>query len=399
MGQLSKHFRQATIGKSCRDLLHPGQPCSAAWRTFVVQGVLGAFRHYLPAVVTPLLFRVRHWHEPEVWSTFVRQYCRCVLAGLPMTGGSFLAFCLFHKALGRFPPAWFVLVPSLAGGLTVRFLPRTIVRAQGIGLFNMYIEFLIRRSRMPTVAWMRSSKVVATGCFMAMSGGIMAAHQYLRLDRFWFARAYRGGADGHKEHTTPAACRQHVLAEVRKSFYVGLTVSVLKNVLPRLTLLLRSPLLFCRALVARFDYGLLSFITLYKALYEAGSCWLAYQHHRELRLSAIGRSAVAGIVAGVAYGCFPNYLLFTFPLTELVELGWLVYMGCGSLPKPSVVRWFDRCVPVAELLYTASLGLLCQLRVVHPYHVNRYWYKLMANGTWGRSDVLAQGYANVLLGC
>uniref|UniRef100_A0A2M4BXR6 Uncharacterized protein n=1 Tax=Anopheles marajoara TaxID=58244 RepID=A0A2M4BXR6_9DIPT len=251
---------------------------------------------------------------------------------------------------------------------------------------------------MPIVARMRSSKAVAIGCFMAMSGCIMAAHQYLRQDRFWFAKAYRGAANGHEEHTVPAACRQHVLAEVKKSFYVGLAVSVLKIVLPRTTLLLRSPLLLCRLLLARFDYGLLSFITLYKALYEANSCWLAY-HYRSFRSSAIARSAVAGTVAGLAYGCFPKYLLFTFPLTELVELAWLVYMRSERLPKPRVIRWFDRCVPVAELLYTASLGLLCQLRVVHPYHVNRYWYKLMANGTWGRSDVLAQGYANVLFGC
>ncbi|XP_035914956.1 uncharacterized protein LOC118513329 isoform X2 [Anopheles stephensi] len=137
MGQMSKQFCVAVADKTCRDILHPDQTCNAAWCTFFVEGVLGGIRHYLPAVVTPMLFRIRQWNDPEVWKNFFWQYARCILAGLPMTGGSFLAFCLFYKCMGRFPAAWFVLIPSLAGGLTAQYLPRHIVRAQGIGLFNM----------------------------------------------------------------------------------------------------------------------------------------------------------------------------------------------------------------------------------------------------------------------
>ncbi|XP_053663385.1 uncharacterized protein LOC128712514 [Anopheles marshallii] len=405
MGQLSKHFRQATLGKTCRDILHPDQTCSAAWRTFFVEGVLGGIRHYLPAVVTPMLFRIRQWNEPEVWQNFLWQYARCILAGLPMTGGSFLAFCLFYKCMGKFPAAWFVLIPSLAGGLTAKYLPRHIVRAQGIGLFNMYIEFLIRRARSPAVAYLRHSRLHATAIFALLSGGIMAARQCLQLERFWFACTYPDGhcgvqhvpQDGKANPPSPTNCRQHIVTAMVRSVYIALAVSLVKNFLPRMPMLLTDPLGLGRLLLTRFDLGLFGFITCYKTIYEIVNCRLATGPSRS-RPSPVIRSAIGGVCAGLAYYCFPNYLLFTFSITELVELCWIVYMRTERFGKCGTVRWLDSEVPVSILLYTASLGLLCHLRIVYPYHINRYWHRLMANGTWGRSDTLAYNYARILLG-
>uniref|UniRef100_A0A182QKN1 Transmembrane protein 135 N-terminal domain-containing protein n=1 Tax=Anopheles farauti TaxID=69004 RepID=A0A182QKN1_9DIPT len=397
MGQLSKHFRRSVAHKTCRDMLHPDQRCPAAWWTFVVEGILGGIRHYLPAVVTPMLFRVHQWHDPEVWRSFLRQYGRCIAAGLPMTGGSFVAFCLFYKCLGQFPPAWFVLVPSLAGGLTAQYLPRHIVRAQGIGLFNMYIEFLIRRAHSPLVACLRTSRLAATVLFAVLSAAIMVARQYLQLERFWFACTYPDD-NCHRRHqgTTPGApstCRRHVLAQLLRSAHIGLAISLFKNLLPRATLLVTDPVALVKLLVTRFDLGLFGFITGYKTIYEAVNCWLGGAGP-----SPLVRSGVGGLLAGLAYYCFPNYLLFTFAVTELVELSWLAYMRTDRFVKPDPVRWFDRTVPIAIPLYTASLGLLCHLRIVYPYHINRYWHKLMANGTWGRSDKLAYNYARLVYG-
>uniref|UniRef100_A0A182N1K3 Transmembrane protein 135 N-terminal domain-containing protein n=1 Tax=Anopheles dirus TaxID=7168 RepID=A0A182N1K3_9DIPT len=391
MGQLSKHFRQSVAARTCRDLLHPDQRCAAAWWTFLVEGVLGGLRHYLPAVVTPMLFRVHQWHDPDVWRQFLRQYGRCILAGLPMTGGSFLAFCLFYKCLGRFPPAWFVLVPSLAGGLTAQYLPRHIVRAQGIGLFNMVGSVVF-----PLVTFLRTSRLAATAIFAALSATIMVARQHLQLERFWFARTYPDD-NCHQRHrgSTGASCRRHVLTQMARSASIGLAISLFKNLLPRVTLLLTDPLALAKLLVTRFDLGLFGFITGYSTLYEVANCWLA---GRRAPVSAAVRSGAGGLLAGLGYYCFPHYLLFTFAVTELAELGWLVYMRSDRVAKPGAVRWFDRTVPIAIPLYTASLGLLCHLRVVYPYHINRYWHKLMANGTWGRSDKLAYNYARIVYG-
>uniref|UniRef100_A0A182R7I0 Transmembrane protein 135 N-terminal domain-containing protein n=1 Tax=Anopheles funestus TaxID=62324 RepID=A0A182R7I0_ANOFN len=405
MGQLSKHFRLVTVDKTCRDVLHPDQSCGAAWCTFFVEGVLGGIRHYLPAVVTPMLFRVRQWNDPEVWRNFLRQYARCILAGLPMTGGSFLAFCLFYKCMGRFPAAWFVLIPSLAGGLTAKYLPRHIVRAQGIGLFNMYIEFLIRRARSPAATYLRNSRLHATAIFALLSAGIMAARQCLQLERFWFACTYPDGhcavrhvpQDAETPKPSPTNCQQHIITAMMRSVYIALAVSLVKNFLPRMPMLLTDPIGLGHLVLTRFDLGLFGFITCYKSIYEIANCTLATRPSAK-RPSAIVRSAIGGLCAGLAYYCFPNYLLFTFSITELVELGWLVYMRSARFTKCGTVRWLDSEVPISILLYTVSLGLLCHLRIVYPYHINRYWHRLMANGTWGRSDTLAYNYARILLG-
>uniref|UniRef100_A0A182T2U4 Transmembrane protein 135 N-terminal domain-containing protein n=1 Tax=Anopheles maculatus TaxID=74869 RepID=A0A182T2U4_9DIPT len=305
MGQLSKQFCEAVVDKTCRDVLHPDQSCNAAWCTFFVEGVLGGIRHYLPAVVTPMLFRVRQWNDPDVWKNFLWQYARCILAGLPMTGGSFLAFCLFYKCMGRFPAAWFVLIPSLAGGLTAQYLPRHIVRAQGIGLFNMYIEFLIRRARSPLVAYLRASRTYATTIFAVLSAGIMAARQCLQLDRFWFACTYpddncdvRHIAPDGKTHHPPTNCRQHIITAMMRSVYIGLAISLVKNFLPRMPMLLTDPLVLGRLLLTRFDLGLFGFITCYKTIYEIVNCWLATRQS-PWRPSPIVRSAIGGMFAGL----------------------------------------------------------------------------------------------------
>ncbi|XP_052872384.1 uncharacterized protein LOC128277845 [Anopheles cruzii] len=297
------------------------------------------------------------------------------------------------------------MIPSLAGGITVNYLPQHIVRTQGIGLFNMYIEFLIRRARSPFIVKMRNSKMFATVCFMILSSGIMAARQLLQLDRFWFASVDGANGHSHRENNTNGtrllpsiSCQRNLLYEVKQSFYVGLAASGIKILLPRLTTIPRSPLILMRLLITRFDYRLLSFLILYKAIYNGCNCTLDTWNYSLLRSTPIMRDAISGFLAGIAYRCFPNYLLFTFPITELVELSWMVYLRIKNFPKHSIFFWIDRKLPVAMLLYTVSLGLLCHLRVVYPYHTNHYWHRLMANGTWGRSETLARGYASVLLG-
>lgn len=38
---------------------------------------------------------MNQWDDPRVWMNFVAQYARCIVAGLPMTAGSFHFFCGF----------------------------------------------------------------------------------------------------------------------------------------------------------------------------------------------------------------------------------------------------------------------------------------------------------------
>ncbi|XP_039439066.1 uncharacterized protein LOC120420166 [Culex pipiens pallens] len=400
MGTLSKHFYAATRDKTCRDMLHPGHTCWQAGQVYLWQGLIGAMRHYLPGAVTALLFRMNQWDDPRVWMNFVAQYARCIVAGLPMTAGSFHFFCGFYNLLGRFSAPFFVFIPSFLGACTCMFLPRPIVRAQGVGLLNMYVEFLIRRVRGRTAETLRTSRLIGTIVFGVFSAAMMGALQYLQIDRVWFANVYKESVTHNNNiedcktrycsHHPTKPCWQHILIQVKRSFYFGLAICLIKNALPRITMLFSSPVSFLRAIASRFDYGLIGFFTGYKALFEIFNCCLP------TNVSSITRSSIAGFFAGTSYYFFPNYLLFTYPITELMEVYWLVYMR-SDLPKPAIARIIDR-LPVVLLAYAFSLGMMYHLRVVYPYYTNRYCHKLMNIGTTGRSETLARGYAEIMLG-
>ncbi|KAL9695734.1 hypothetical protein quinque_015019 [Culex quinquefasciatus] len=202
-----------------------------------------------------------------------------------------------------------------------------------------------------------------------------------------------GGGAGEGGATAGGAAtggKGPTVEEVKRSFYFGLVICLIKNALPRITMLFSSPVSFLRAIASRFDYGLIGFFTGYKALFEIFNCCLP------TNVSSITRSSIAGFFAGTSYYFFPNYLLFTYPITELMEVYWLVYMR-SDLPKPALARIIDR-LPVVLLAYAFSLGMMYHLRVVYPYYTNRYCHKLMNIGTTGRSETLARGYAEIMLG-
>ncbi|XP_065083906.1 uncharacterized protein LOC135706267 [Ochlerotatus camptorhynchus] len=399
MGTLSKYFYEATRDKSCRDMLHPGYTCYEAGRIYIRQGIVGAMRHYLPGTVTALLFRMNQWDDPAVWKNFVTQYAWCIIAGLPMTGGSFHFFCGFYNLLGRFSAPFFVFIPSFLGACTCKYLPRPIVHAQGIGLFNMYIEFLIRRLRGKTTEVLRASRLAGTLLFSMFSAAMLPALEYLQINRFWFASIYRkrNDDDGTRNnqlcsHHPNRTCSEHVTMQVKKSFYFGLAVCLIKNALPRITMAFRNPVQFFRVIATRFDYGLIGFFTCYKALYEFFNCYLI----RNSKLDPLARATITGFISGTAYCLYPNYLLFTYPISELIEVYWLVYMK-SNLPKPWIANAIDR-LPTVLFMYAFSLGMMYHLRVVYPYHTNQYCHKLMNIGTTGRSETLARGYAEIMMG-
>ncbi|XP_058445003.1 uncharacterized protein LOC131426353 [Malaya genurostris] len=291
----------------------------------------------------------------------------------------------------------------MLGACTCMWLPPSIVRAQGIGLFNMYIEFLIKRTRGHTMEALRNSRIVGTLLFCAFSAAMMPALQYLQVGRVWFATIHRDAAidlnststeNGKRlcRHHPAQSCGQHIAEQVMKSFYFGLAICLLKNALPRITLAVKHPMSFLKIIVSRFDYGLIGFFVIYKALYEVFNCFLI----KNSRCSPLARSMVTGFISGMSYCLYPNYLLFTYPITELIEVYWMVYMKSG-LPKPTVAETIDR-IPTALLMYAFSLGMMYHLRVVYPYYTNRYCHKLMDIGTMGRSKTLARGYAEIMMG-
>lgn len=78
-----------------------------------------------------------------------------------------------------------MVLPAGIGCLFSCIIPHHILRVEGQGLFNMYIEFLIRRSRSKWMTLLRESKVAATLMFGVFHTCILYGFLKTSSRMFW----------------------------------------------------------------------------------------------------------------------------------------------------------------------------------------------------------------------
>lgn len=78
-------------------------------------------------------------------------------------------------------------IPVSISSVICFMLPAHIMKAEGQGLFNMYLEFLIRRWPSKLIAFMRESKVTATIIFSVLHSCIMFGFLKKSSKCFWFS--------------------------------------------------------------------------------------------------------------------------------------------------------------------------------------------------------------------
>lgn len=81
-----------------------------------------------------------------------------------------------------------IVFPVFIGTLFTYFLPRPILKTEALGLFNVYIEFLIKRSRTKFVENLRNSKIMATLIFCTLNVIIMSGMFKTSCPNFWFSK-------------------------------------------------------------------------------------------------------------------------------------------------------------------------------------------------------------------
>lgn len=77
-------------------------------------------------------------------------------------------------------------IPVGLGSLLCFILPPHILKAEGQGLFNMYLEFLIRRSRSKLIVFLRNSTLASTAIFSVLHSIIMFGFLKNCTKNFWF---------------------------------------------------------------------------------------------------------------------------------------------------------------------------------------------------------------------
>lgn len=93
--------------------------------------------------------------------------------------------------------------PVAVGALFSHFLPRPILKTESFGLFNIYLEFLIKRSRFEFVKKIKRSKISATLIFSMLNVIIMCGMFKASCPNFWFSKFKY---DDSQETTTTDIC-------------------------------------------------------------------------------------------------------------------------------------------------------------------------------------------------
>ena len=88
----------------------------------------------------------------------------------------------------RFYPQFVLALPVAIGALFSHFLPRPVLKTESFGLFNIYLEFLIKRSRFEFVKKIKKSKMSATLIFSMLNVIIMCGMFKASCPNFWFSK-------------------------------------------------------------------------------------------------------------------------------------------------------------------------------------------------------------------
>lgn len=92
----------------------------------------------------------------------------------------------FSRVYNIFGLPMFAVLPTAVGSLFCPLLPKHILKVEGQGMFNFYIDFLIRRAKNNFIAYLRESKVSATIIFGILNAFIINGLMKKSTVTFWF---------------------------------------------------------------------------------------------------------------------------------------------------------------------------------------------------------------------
>ncbi|CAO1422851.1 unnamed protein product [Diamesa tonsa] len=398
-GNISKHFYVVAANKTCRDFVHPNFTCGEATRNALIDGI-------------PMLFKINDWNKLKTWKEFFKSYGKCFISGYFVTTTVFVLFCQAFKMFKRFYLPHWIWLPSSCGAVFCYLLPDKMLQIDGFGLFTMYLEFLIKQSKVNLVIAMRRSKVCATLIYSMFNATIMYGLFDTKANRFWFSTfthkkedqpiSENGGSDKvvpkknlncyHHDGT----CEQNYKKELTRSVQFAFGLGVVKTIIPRFKTLFSKPSATLMKCVKKFDYGLFMFMVSSNGLFKYLFCQLNQRNKLSLKKNCV----LAGLAAGLSYWFYPKYIIFTWGLASAFEMMCRVFdhsYDKNQKERPTILKFINK-LPKFELLYIFSIGMMFQLRIMYPHLVNSFVPKMMNIGSVGKSDIMAESYAAIMMG-
>ncbi|XP_048477695.1 transmembrane protein 135 isoform X2 [Plutella xylostella] len=396
MVEASKYwFEKACSDSKCHELIHPWTyKCGDATVTMLLSNIKGSYKFYAMVYLIQILMRGKKLSKEDMIQQF-KLYIKSGIFGLTV-GSAFVTLnCIFRKLFfSKFTYYNTVLLPCTISGLAVYFEPphrRILV----VNLFvNLVFEYWLRTLEMK--GWLRRSAGRETLLFMLGS----ASFFYLmrkekenpkRTPIFWFFSPPRvckevgepvQGFEGRSAacpHSGP--CAQYILKGAGKLFGVGVVMTTLRTILPRIL----TPVKAMKAMrLSHLKLGL--FFGGYIGIYRLVVCLLCRAHGKDSALYALP----AGFLAGTAFRFSPSTPIALAPFTSTLQILFSWLYARGVIPPR---------LPLVELLYCACQGLLFHARVMHEDACPKYIVNLMHTVTQAKADEVQAAFIQKVLRC
>ncbi|XP_058447954.1 uncharacterized protein LOC131428217 [Malaya genurostris] len=362
MSSLSKCFYEASAGKTCRDLWHPGFAKCRHYIFDLWKRILpGSFKLYIPLLVLPPLVKSDGVTKSYLLNHFL-EYLYISVATYVQAALSLTFQCGFSNLFGYLNYWCIMFWPCLLGVAIGPRLPQQHLRLQGITFFNMMVETMIRKSRANIVKYLRSSKVFGTLSFAVLSAIIMTQLHSGIVKQFWLINPTAPTSTekaGHCNHNN--SCQQYLLDGMLKYATVGLILESVRALINKFTLLMTDRSQFVTEFVQICSTRLGLFLAFYVGIYRSVTCLMTRYRPND---NGPLQSTLAGFLAGSAYWIYPKYQVYTLAFTKAIEISWEYWIKTGKSIPPLVSR-----INQFSLVYLAqiiSFGYLGHIYAFHP---------------------------------
>lgn len=220
-------------------------------------------------------------------------------------------------------------MPASLGAGFCWLLPEKNLHIDGLGLFNMYIEFIIKQSKVKFIQWCRKSKIGGTAFYTLMNSAILFFLFKLRSKRFWFTSVdnqseidINGNIDEKIDKKCvhgSLKCSEYLKKEIKQTSIFAFGVSTFKLIFPRITSIVKNPGSIFGLFYKKFEYGLFMYLFASNGIFKALFCKL----NRDGKFSKEVNCLIAAAVSSMAYLFYPRYIIFTMGFTTMIEVNLL----------------------------------------------------------------------------
>uniref|UniRef100_A0A1I8NKV9 Transmembrane protein 135 N-terminal domain-containing protein n=1 Tax=Musca domestica TaxID=7370 RepID=A0A1I8NKV9_MUSDO len=240
MTRFSKIFVELIGARTCQELaIHP-ESCFVHCLKDIPLYLLSNFKYFVPICLLPLLIKLRSLNKNKLRHTF-KYYAECSLVGAACGCGINALICFLRYIFGHFGYTTIVYWPSVIGGCLYNLGSERVKTFFETSVFQCITEtFFLKRHNFVSHL-IADSKYLQTYIFMICSALILQGKYLYGLKGFWFLQPNPKIPEvENTEHTTcqlhpKISCQRYLGHGMRKYFFLGLTLDVIKAMLSRIS--------------------------------------------------------------------------------------------------------------------------------------------------------------------